>query len=402
MGIDIRIAAGITVVLSFWTHELAAQSVAADAEALVRQGDRLAKQKRYNDALVAFKSADRLHPRAEHDCWVALAYARLKQATQANFFISRCKERAGSKRPIPWYPKAKRLAEQMLQRGEYALVTVVVKQAGAKLRPAMFDADEWLASPARLWLPVGRHGIDAKSASVGTKRAFVEVVDDRKKTVRIDLSTASASAGRPQLKFPSLRKAKPKPPPPKPKKASEPVAEKRKSTPPPVPDAPPPPIPEAAPPPVPKAESVPPPSIASNSAPPPVVTGDAPPKVDIGKSESSTQEDTEGSILPVIGWAAVGVGALALGSSAYLYTLGDTAARNADATLDKTVRETELSNYSSYSVMTYAAYGVGGAMLGVGAGLLVVDALSGSDAPKAQVAVSPTLGGALVQWSGRF
>lgn len=393
MGINRRWLVGLCAVLSFLGRDLAAQTVAADATALVRQGDRLAKQKRYNDALIAFKSADRLYSRAEHDCWIGLVYARLNQVTQANYFVSRCKARAGRKRPIPWYPKAKRLVAQMRKAGKYSLVTVTVKQRGAKIRPTMFDSDEWLKSPAKLWLPMGRHGLDAKAKGFGAKRAFVDVLNTKSKKVRIDLGKGVGSAGRPQLQFPALRKARAAKTivPASPTlgaRTTKPQDSKEART---APGSAPPAASDSAPPPI-----VP---LSASTASGPTVKADAPPAVDLGAPVLQSQSS---SILPTIAWTALGVGALSLGASAYFYTLGDAAARAADASTDKPVRNAELQNYSSYSVVTYSAYGVGGAMLGIGAGLLLFDALTGPDAPKAQVAIAPTLDGGQVQWSGRF
>ena len=62
------LGAAIAVFAISHSTETLAQSISADAAALVRQGERLAKTKRYNDALLAFKSADKLFPKAEHDC----------------------------------------------------------------------------------------------------------------------------------------------------------------------------------------------------------------------------------------------------------------------------------------------------------------------------------------------
>jgi hypothetical protein len=372
------------LMIASYSGEAAAQSIAADANALVRQGERLARQKRYNDALVAFKSADLLHPRAQHDCWIGLAYARLKLATQANYFVSRCKARAGKRRPIPWYPKAKRLAEQMLTQDEYALVTIELVQARGKIRPEMFEADEWLPSPVRLWLPVGRYSIESKATGFGTKRSSIEIVDDSIKAVRIDLAGVKAGPATSPVRFPSLRKPKTQP---KPKIAKRPElkapaispALTKKS--------------EAVPPPVPKVEP---------SGPPPDKAPLATMNPASDRQIASASPATKGTLLPILAWSSVGLGAAILGSGAYFYGVSDEAARNADATLDKDVRNSEVARYQEYSLLTYSAYGLGGALLGTGLSMLAFDWLMGTDAPEGSIAFLPTDSGSVLSVVGHF
>ena len=391
----------LLVSIALSANEAVAQSVASDADALIRQGERLAQQKRYNDALVAFKSADLLHPRAEHDCWIGLAYARLKLATQANYFISKCQERAGKRRPIPWYPKAKRLAEQMLSRDEYAPVTIEVLHGGGKVRPEMFEPDEWLASPVKLWLPVGRHQLESKAPGFGIKRTAIEVLDDSPKKVRIDLTGSKSGASTSPVRFPSLVKSKPKP------KAKPQTAQKKK-------DEAPPPVPKTMPQlaakkeklaEAPKVEDAP-PKIKAAPTENTSSSEEAPPAVDMNASASSNQPessgDESGSLLPILSWTSLGLGAAILGSSAYFYGLGDEAARRADETLDKDVRSAEVANYQNYATLTYVAYGVGGGLMATGLGLLIVDWVSGPETPQASIAIIPQSSGGYLSLSGQF
>ena len=396
--------------------EVLAQSISADAAALVRQGERLAKAKRYNDALLAFKSADKLFPKAEHDCWVGLAYARLQMPTQANFYVSRCQQRAGGRRPIPWYPKAKILAENMLKSGRYAAVRFESLHGGASIRPDTFDEDEWLDLPAKLWLPVGRYSVDAKAPGFDKKQLTVEVTSTRSQTVRVNLKGSKATAGSNTVRFPSLIKSKSK------KKASPNDTKKKgsakkvasNSSPPPVPKTMPKPKKEkveSAEPKVtkkvsPEPEKQPSEETAASEAPPVDMTAKAPteppPKVTTEELSEASSSNTDSSILPVLGWSAIGLGLASLGSSFYFYKLGDDAARKADVALDRDVRTAEIENYQRYSVFTYTAYGVGGGLLATGLGLLIYDLATDKPQSGLSFQISPDLNNSGILVTGSF
>ena len=393
------LGAAIAVFAISHSTETLAQSISADAAALVRQGERLAKTKRYNDALLAFKSADKLFPKAEHDCWIGLAYARLQMATQANFYVSRCKQRAGEARPIPWYPKAKILAENMLKLGRYAPISFESLHGGAVIRPETFDEDEWLDLPVKLWMPIGSYAVDAKAPGFEKKQLSVEVTSTRSQKIRVSLKGSKAKAGSNTVRFPSLIKSKST----KPNSADSSAAKEKptttkkaaaKATPPPVPKN----MPEPK-----KAEKkTSKPELASklesqtaddvneetktaaSEAPP--VDMSAKPSAENKPSELATKPkelaaaDSSDSLLPILGWTAVGLGLASLGSSVYFYQLGDEAARNADLAFDRDVRSAEIENYQRYSAFTYTAYGIGGGLIATGVGLLIYDLMD--DQPK--------------------
>ena len=345
-------------------QETRAQSISADAAALVRQGERLAKAKRYNDALIAFKSADKLFPKAEHDCWVGLAYARLQMATQANFYVARCKQRAGGKRPIPWYPKAKILAENMLKSGRYAAIRFESLHGGASIRPDTFDEDEWLDLPAKLWMPVGRYTINAKAPGFGKKQLSLEVTSTRSQTVRVNLKGSKATAGSNTVRFPSLIKSKAKNKVASPKDTKDTSKKKKGNSKKTASKAKPPPVPKTMPKPKktkkvkakaakPKvAKKVSSPSeeedeekTAASEAPPVDMTPERDPSAQQKSAEAGSEQEegsaseSGSSIIPALGWTAIGLGLGSLGASFYFYKLGDEAyakQQNKKGTKEKT------------------------------------------------------------------
>ncbi|MEE2901502.1 MAG: hypothetical protein VYC39_04200 [Myxococcota bacterium] len=420
-----RLIGAFIAVLTFaGIQETRAQSISADAAALVRQGERLAKAKRYNDALIAFKSADKLFPKAEHDCWVGLAYARLQMATQANFYVARCKQRAGGKRPIPWYPKAKILAENMLKSGRYAAIRFESLHGGASIRPDNFDDDEWLALPTKLWMPVGRYTINAKAPGFGKKQLSLEVTSTRSQTVRVNLKGSKATAGSNTVRFPSLIKSKAKKKVSSPKDTSKKKKETSKKR---VSKAKPPPVPKTMPKPKkmkkakakaanakvakkvssqPEEEDV--ENTAASEAPPVDMTpeNELSSQQNLSEAESEAVEGsaskTGSSIIPALGWTALGLGLGSLGASFYFYKLGDEAARNAYIAIERDVRSAEIENYQRYSVFTYAAYGVGGGLLATGLALLIYDLVDEEPSNGLSFQITPDLATSGISVSGSF
>jgi len=422
-----RLIGAFIAILTFaGVQETRAQSISADAAALVRQGERLAKAKRYNDALIAFKSADKLFPKAEHDCWVGLAYARLQMATQANFYVARCQRRAGGKRPIPWYPKAKILAQNMLKSGRYAAIRFESLHGGASIRPDNFDDDEWLDLPAKLWMPVGRYTINAKAPGFGKKKLSLEVTSTRSQTVRVNLKGSKAIAGSNTVRFPSLIKSKTKKKVASPKDTSKEKKENSKKS---ASKAKPPPVPKTMPKPKPKktkkvktkaakpklakkttnqAEEQAVEKTAAAEAPPVDMTPETEPTSQKNPTEVESEQNggsvskSGSSIIPVLGWTAIGLGLGSLGASFYFYKLGDEAARNADIALDRDVRSAEIENYQRNSVFTYAAYGIGGGLLATGLGLLIYDLVDEEPSNGLSFQIAPDLTNPGISVSGSF
>src|SRR5688572_3278724 len=84
-----------------------AHAHAEDVSQLRARGEELAKEGRFSEAIDAFKAADRISPRADHACLIALAYTRRELWPQAEIFISKCHQRVSPDNPAPdWLPKA--------------------------------------------------------------------------------------------------------------------------------------------------------------------------------------------------------------------------------------------------------------------------------------------------------
>ena len=111
---------------------------------------------------------------------------------------------------------------------------------------------------------------------------------------------------------------------------------------------------------------------------------------------------TGSSIIPALGWTALGLGLGSLGASFYFYKLGDEAARNADIAIERDVRSAEIENYQRYSVFTYAAYGVGGGLLATGLALLIYDLVDEEPSNGLSFQITPDLATSGISVSGSF
>lgn len=111
------------------------------AAALQAQGERLARNRRYSEAIEAFKAADRIETRASHACLIALAYTRRELWPQAEIFMDLCHGRANPSDPEPaWVPEAEALIEERLQQVDAAPVEISTDPAipGVKLTISSF------------------------------------------------------------------------------------------------------------------------------------------------------------------------------------------------------------------------------------------------------------------------
>ena len=142
---------------------LAATASADVADSLSARGEQLAKVGRLSEAIVAFKEADAVSPRARHACLIGLAYLRRRAWSQAELFLSSCRERASATDPMPeWLD----LVEQELRTelAAHDLAPVVIRMVpadpGAQITVSSFAADERFA-PRTIYLAVGAHQLTA-------------------------------------------------------------------------------------------------------------------------------------------------------------------------------------------------------------------------------------------------
>ena len=160
------------------------------AQDLQTQGEQLAKDGRFSEAIDAFKAADKLQPTAGHACLIALAYTRRELWSQAEIFLARCHERATPSDPLPdWVPVAEQQIAERLTTANAAAVTIQVTPAGtpAQLTVSSFAPDETF-SPRTIHLPPGHHVIIASAPNMPTVRKEVVVESKDPQTVTIDLA----------------------------------------------------------------------------------------------------------------------------------------------------------------------------------------------------------------------
>jgi hypothetical protein len=160
---------------------------------LQTQGEQLAKDSRYSEAIDAFKAADRLQPTAGHACLIALAYTRRELWSQAEIFLARCHERATPADPLPdWVPVAEQQIAERLATANAAPVTLDVSPSNAPVQftVSSFAPDETFG-PRTIHLAPGRYTIIADAKGFETGRVDVEIATKDPKFVKITLQPAA-------------------------------------------------------------------------------------------------------------------------------------------------------------------------------------------------------------------
>jgi hypothetical protein len=163
------------------------------AQDLQAQGEQLAKDGRYSEAIDAFKAADKQQPTASHACLIALAYTRRELWPQAEIFLARCHERATPADPLPdWVPVAEQQIAERLATANAAPVTieVVPAQTAVQLTVSSFAPDETF-SPRTIHLPPGHYVILATAPDMPVARKDVVVETKDPQTVTFDLRAAT-------------------------------------------------------------------------------------------------------------------------------------------------------------------------------------------------------------------
>ena len=187
----------LLVVLTLASSALAETSE-EKAAALVAEGEALGKAGQYDEALVRFREAESLHPRAAHDCYIAIALMRQKRLTYARWSLSRCKSRAATFPPVPWYEDA--LEELARAMPDHGLLTVTVVSGGEPLADARVEVSSFgdldIRPADTIWVPPGSyevtvthpvHGHHTRTVAV-TARGETPVVFD----LRVDRPAATS------------------------------------------------------------------------------------------------------------------------------------------------------------------------------------------------------------------
>lgn len=171
-------------------------AVADSADERVARGEQLAKSNRLTEAIAEFKAADRLEPRARHDCLIALAYIRRELWSQSELFLARCKDRADARDPIPdWYPLAEQELMGRIAKSGIAPVAVrVVPATNARnvtITVSSFEPDETFA-PRTVFLPAGTHLITATMPGHDPIRQVLTLTGKEPREVVIDFDERGA------------------------------------------------------------------------------------------------------------------------------------------------------------------------------------------------------------------
>ena len=127
----------------------------AQADKLVLQGAELGQQGQFRQAILYFKSAEELAPRASHDCNIGLAYARWERYPEALYYLQRCKIRTKKELPT-WVDERIANTRRVLAEGKFAEVDIAI--GPMSLAEISFDVlapDEVFVAPIKIWLPLG-------------------------------------------------------------------------------------------------------------------------------------------------------------------------------------------------------------------------------------------------------
>jgi hypothetical protein len=156
-------------------------TAAADptGDELRANGEKLAKDGRYSEAIAAFKAADKLTPRATNWCLIGLAYTRRELWPQAEITIERCKQLASAADPLPnWLPALESQLASRLASVDVAAVDISVEPAAAiaELTVSSFAPDETF-HPRVIHLPFGHQVISASAPGYARADVAIDIAD---------------------------------------------------------------------------------------------------------------------------------------------------------------------------------------------------------------------------------
>jgi hypothetical protein len=126
------------------------------ADKLVREGAAFGQQGDFRQAILYFKSAEELAPRATHDCNIGLAYARWERYPEALYYLQRCQVRAGEDLPA-WVDERVATTLTLLRHGKYADVDLAIgPMPKAEIVFDVLTSGEVFSAPIKIWLPLGK------------------------------------------------------------------------------------------------------------------------------------------------------------------------------------------------------------------------------------------------------
>lgn len=179
------VVAGLGLGFGFRAPSARATEPRVEADRLVREGAALGERGLWDEAIARFSEAEKLWPRALHDCNIGLAQARAGRPHLSLFYLERCERRETGSLPS-WVGVRQREALARLSRGAFAPVELRVVAAdggeaiaGAELTVSGFGG-ETMPAPAKVWLPLGEHRVVARAPGrVEASRALTVSERDR-------------------------------------------------------------------------------------------------------------------------------------------------------------------------------------------------------------------------------
>lgn len=161
----------------------------AEANALVAEGARLGEAGAFDEAIARFRAAERVLPRAIHDCNLGLTYAMARRFPEAHALLARCVARATG--PLPgWVDSERRRVLAELTRGPYTSVVIATTPA-ATLQLTPLLPDDSFTAPLTAWLSVGEHEITARAEGHRVARRRVVVTGRDALQLQLVLEPAS-------------------------------------------------------------------------------------------------------------------------------------------------------------------------------------------------------------------
>jgi hypothetical protein len=162
----------------------------------VAEGEKLARAGLYAESIARFKAAERLAPRAAHDCLIALSYFRLKRLGQANLFMQRCAARASGDDPAPsWVVSMGNDVKAAIGAADLAAVTLTVRPAEAagkaRFTCSAFASDEAF-TPGTFHLPAGQHTLRVEADGFAPVDKQVTAASRQPVAVEITLEASAA------------------------------------------------------------------------------------------------------------------------------------------------------------------------------------------------------------------
>ena len=169
------------------------------ADQLRTDGEQLAKDGRFTEAITAFKASNKLHVRATNYCLIGLAYTRRELWSQAEIMIDLCKKNATAEDPLPdWLPALEQTLAERLASADVAPIELVVEPAGVKVQLSVssFAPDE-LFEPRTIHLAPGRHVVVATANGYNDAQRTIEIGDKQPQRIVITMLPQVPKSTRP-------------------------------------------------------------------------------------------------------------------------------------------------------------------------------------------------------------